>query len=118
MRTSDTELSAPADADSGYLSLADLARRWGIGRTAARAVTAADDFPAPLVLGRQLVRWPTTEVAEWESVSRRRDKVRRVLRPALRPSGRHLVVVAQDGGSSQTPQLRLVERRKPAPKAA
>lgn len=118
MSTTQSNHPLRADADAVFLSVADLARRWGVSRTSARNVTSAPDFPTPLVLGTQLLRWPAAEVDEWQIKSRRAPDRRLSLRAARRPSGRHLVVAADRDELHDASTVRLVERRRPARKAA
>ena len=118
MSTTQTKDLPLADEDASFLSVADLARRWGVSRTSARNVTSSPDFPTPLVLGTQLLRWPAGEVDEWQTKSRRAPHRRLSLRAARRPSGRHLVVAADRDERNDASTVRLVERRRPVRKAA
>jgi len=69
---------------SDYLTLADLADRWGVTADTARRYTRQGGFPAPLALSRRTLRWLAEEVLAWE---RERRSRRSDVAPA-RPSPR------------------------------
>ena len=54
-----------------YVSIADLANRWGRCRKTARNATRAAGFPAPLYLNAGTPCWPIAEVIEWETQKRK-----------------------------------------------
>lgn len=54
-----------------YVSIADLANRWGRCAKTARNATRVAGFPAPLYLNAGTPCWPIAEVIEWEANKRK-----------------------------------------------
>jgi predicted DNA-binding transcriptional regulator AlpA len=53
-----------------FVTVADLAARWGVSPDTARRYTLQPGFPAPLVLSPKTLRWTADEVATWEAERR------------------------------------------------
>jgi predicted DNA-binding transcriptional regulator AlpA len=72
-----------------FVSLKDLAARWKVSVGTARNRTRTRGFPVALELGPRSLRWPLTEVQQWEQGARR-ERVRRIVtgaRPQHRAAG-------------------------------
>ena len=74
----------PGMTASEYLTVQDLAGRWGVSRDTARSYALQEGFPAPLVLTARTIRWPAAEVAAWEDARRAAGRSVAPLRPARR----------------------------------
>lgn len=84
------------DTTAPFLTLADLAARWGRCKAVARQVTRTRGFPTPVVLTPRTVLWPTDEVHAWEQTARK----------DVRPARRRVTPV-----QVQVPTVRLVGAR-------
>ena len=63
-------------AHTTFVSVRDLAARWGVHEKTARGKTFSEGFPEMVELGPRSHRWVLAEVTEWEMGKRR--KARRV----------------------------------------
>ena len=43
----------------------EVMERTGLSRTAIRSLVSTGDFPAPIRLGRRVLRWPESEFEDW-----------------------------------------------------
>ncbi|MFM8894868.1 MAG: helix-turn-helix transcriptional regulator [Actinomycetales bacterium] len=75
---------------SAYLTVQDLAGRWGVSRDTARSYARQADFPPALVLSARTIRWPTAEVAAWEDARRAAGRSMGPPRPAHRRTPRYI----------------------------
>ena len=69
-----------------FVSLKDLAARWKVSVGTARNRTCTVGFPVALDIGPRSLRWPLTEVEQWEQGART-ERVRRIV-TAARPQHR------------------------------
>lgn len=72
-----------------YVTLADLAARWGVSADTARRYTLQPGFPALLPLSRKTLRWLERDVIAWEDSLRAQERPMAPPRPARpRPARR------------------------------
>jgi len=75
---------APRLASDQLISIADVRRIFGLGRTAAYELTHRPGFPDPVPVSARCYRWWATEVDAF-AAALRRERADRPARPASRP---------------------------------
>jgi excisionase family DNA binding protein len=68
------------DTNTNYLDIRDVAEHFGVSVETVRRWWYSGTIPAPIRLGKRLVRWRTAEIERWEKY------VKAIPRPPVKPT--------------------------------